>query len=141
MAIFDLAKTTIYDFHYEYMDPIFDNDCTLLYTDKDSLIYEIRNRDYDIVLDNDILTKKPKGSSSVIKNKKINFEDYVQCFENYICKNVSQNLIKSDKHRVFSITQNKLALRPHDDKLYFIAISYETLPWGRYSIMDVDMLP
>ncbi|KAJ8935737.1 hypothetical protein NQ318_010587 [Aromia moschata] len=76
----------------------------------------------DIVLDNDILTIKAKG-------------------ENYICKNVSQNLIKSDKHRVFSITQNKLALRPHDDKLYFIAISYETLPWGRYSIMDVDMLP
>nr|XP_023020607.1 uncharacterized protein LOC111509150 [Leptinotarsa decemlineata] len=45
MAILDLAKTTIYNFHYEYMKNTFGDDCTVLYTDTDSLIYEIMNQD------------------------------------------------------------------------------------------------
>lgn len=41
MCILDLAKTTLYDFHYGYMAPQFKSDCTVCYTDTDSLIYEV----------------------------------------------------------------------------------------------------
>ncbi|XP_074035421.1 uncharacterized protein [Leptinotarsa decemlineata] len=49
-AILDLAKTTIYDFHYGYMRLRFGDNCVILYTDTDSLIYEICNQDpYEII--------------------------------------------------------------------------------------------
>ncbi|XP_074035974.1 uncharacterized protein [Leptinotarsa decemlineata] len=49
-AILDLTKTTIYDFHYGYMRHRFGNNCVILYTDTDSLIYEICNHDpYEMI--------------------------------------------------------------------------------------------
>lgn len=89
-----------------------------------------------IVLSNIGVTKKAKGvKKSVVKNK-ITFDDYIQCLDNFCEKSVNQNLIKSEKHSVNSITQIKIALSPHDDKRYLIKNSYETLPWGHYTIME-----
>ncbi|KAJ8910221.1 hypothetical protein NQ315_015913 [Exocentrus adspersus] len=193
MCILDLAKTTIYDFHYGYMKPEFDDDCSALYTDTDSLIYEIRNRDpYEIIrrdchlrfdtsdypanngynipqvnkkvlgmmkdefngtpielfvgLRSKMYTVKRAGSSSnnikkvkgikksVIKNV-ITLEDYLECVDNFKEKVITQNLIKSEKYQVYSMMQEKIALSPHDDKRYLTEGSYDTLPWGHYSII------
>jgi len=53
-------------------------------------------------------------------------------------KSISQNLIRSKKHIVYSETQNKIALSPHDDKRYLIKNSYNTLAWGHHGIMDCE---
>ena len=43
VAILELAKLHMYDFHYNEMKPLFGKDLHLLYLDTDSLQYEIDN--------------------------------------------------------------------------------------------------
>ena len=44
-AILDLSKVLMYQFHYEYMQPTYGCNAKLLFTDTDSLCYEIKTND------------------------------------------------------------------------------------------------
>ncbi len=46
MSILDLSKTLMYKFHYDYMKPKYSNKLNLLFTDTDSLCYEIETEDF-----------------------------------------------------------------------------------------------
>ncbi|KYN29139.1 hypothetical protein ALC57_01430 [Trachymyrmex cornetzi] len=41
MCILDISKVCLYEFHHEYMSPMFQDKCKIMYTDTDSLIYRI----------------------------------------------------------------------------------------------------
>ena len=52
-AILDLSKTLMFDFHYNYIKDKYNNKSELLFTDTDSLMYQIKTKDFykDILKD------------------------------------------------------------------------------------------
>ncbi|KYN23183.1 hypothetical protein ALC57_04403 [Trachymyrmex cornetzi] len=41
MCILDISEVCLYEFHYDYMLPLFHDKCKIMYTDTDSLIYRV----------------------------------------------------------------------------------------------------
>ena len=71
MSILDISKTLIYDFHYKYMIPKFKENQQLLFTDTDSLCYEITKVDFYKEIKPDINSKF--DTSDLDKNNKFGF--------------------------------------------------------------------
>ena len=87
MCILDISKTLMYDFHYGYIKPKFGEKAELLFTDTDSLMYEIETEDFykDISPDvrtmfdtSDYPSKHPSGIETGVNKKVIGlFKDEV----------------------------------------------------------------
>ncbi|XP_066157591.1 uncharacterized protein [Euwallacea fornicatus] len=194
MAILDLSKIYMYDFHYEYMLPKMGVDrCKLMYMDTDSFIYELccndvyeeiikrdltkfdtsdyptnnpynipptnkkvlglmkdeangkiishfvglRSKMYSFKIQDGKVTKKAKGVKHTIVRNKLTFNDYVECLKNFKITSVTQRSIRSYNHEIYSVEQNKIALNPYDDKRQILSNSFDTLPYGHYSLSNI----
>ena len=56
-AILDLSKTLMFDFHYNYIKDKYNNKAELLFTDTDSLMYQIQTEDFYKDISNDVESK------------------------------------------------------------------------------------
>src|ERR1043165_6262448 len=79
MCILDLSKTLMFDFHYNCIKAKYDDRAKLLFTDTDSLAYEIKTQDFYVDIAPDVRDRfdtsdYPKGHPSGIEtgvNKKV----------------------------------------------------------------------
>lgn len=80
--------------------------------------------------------KKAKGVKSYVLKKSITFDDYVKCLRENCIISKTQNTIRSVRHAVYTISQNKIALNAADDKRKILDCGIETLPYGHFELMQ-----
>ncbi|KAK5648123.1 hypothetical protein RI129_003015 [Pyrocoelia pectoralis] len=88
----------------------------------------LRAKMYAYTVDGKVV-KKSKGSTAA-SVKQITISDYKNAlFDSEVMKQY-QHLIRSKKHEVFTIKQNKVILSPYDDKRIILFNCTNTRPWG-----------
>ena len=79
--------------------------------------------------------KKTKGVKKNVVKKVISHQDYVDClFEERKFMHTMQT-IRSFKHQLYTIKQNKVSLSSYDDKRYLIDDGVSSLPYGHFSLL------
>ena len=184
-AILDLSKLLMFDFHYNFIQKKYSyKKAELLFTDTDSLMYELKTDDFYDDIKDDIKTrfdtseyspnhksgiltgvnkkviglfkdevagrqitkfvglrpklysfkieesntnKKCKGIKKNVVKKGIDFEDYVDCLKTGKKQMRKMNIIRSEKHEIYSKEVNKLALSAEDDKRILCKDKVKTL--------------
>ncbi|XP_018365191.1 PREDICTED: uncharacterized protein LOC108762616 [Trachymyrmex cornetzi] len=103
MCILEISKIRLYEFHYEYIMPLYPDKCKILYTDTDSLIYlleylmkdenngemmtefiGLRAKMYALKVIGSSDKKRIKGVKKNIVAKPITFDDYMRCLNDVI---------------------------------------------------------
>ena len=96
LSILDLSKTIMYEFHYGYIKAKYGDKASLLYTDTDSLVYEIETEDFYKDISADVMDRfdtsnyKPNHPSGIPTgcNKKVlgKFKDEKggECIEEFV---------------------------------------------------------
>ncbi|XP_043476524.1 uncharacterized protein LOC122509733 [Leptopilina heterotoma] len=100
----------------------------------------LRSKLYAFKLWGDEEAKKKAKGVKYSTLKKIGFDDFKHTLnenENLIR---SQHFIRSKKHEVFTVKQNKIALSWQDDKRILIPGKTDTFPWGyqQHEPMEID---
>jgi hypothetical protein len=102
-----------------------------------ALKIEIPDRLKEFAIKNKIKTEKKtaKGISQHVKNKKMFFDDYLKPLEDENnVQSIIQNSFKIEKHKIYSIEQQKKSLSAFDDKKYILDDGITTLAYGHYKI-------
>ena len=197
-SVLDLSKLHMYNFHYDFIKPKYNDKAKLLFTDTDSLTYHIKTDDLykDMVDDKELfdfsdyktnILKDAKGNETVTienkdENKKVvgKFKDETmstpinefiglrskmyaldingktkstakginksvketKIFQNYKDalfkidepQSVTQNSFRVNKHKIYSIKQEKKSLGAFDDKKFIKSDGISTLAFGHYKI-------
>ena len=76
MSILDISKTLMYEFHYDYIKPKYGDRAKLLFTDTDSLCYEINTEDFYKDIAEDVesrfdTSEYPKDHPSIAQGFKV----------------------------------------------------------------------
>ena len=93
----------------------------------------LRAKMYSLEYENSAMTKA-KGVKRYVIKKQLKHSDYRDCL--FECREFlhQMNSIRSQRHVIYSMRQNKTTLSAYDDKRYILDDSITTLPYGHYKI-------
>ena len=79
--------------------------------------------------------KKEKGVKNDVVKKDISHQDYVDClFEERKIMHTMQ-IIRSFKHQLYTIKQNKVSRNPYNNKRYLMDDGVRSLPYRHFSLL------
>lgn len=78
--------------------------------------------------------KKAKGVKKYVANQNMSHDDYRDCLFDSTEYLHAMNSIRSQKHVLYSIRQNKKTLSAYDDKRYMLDDGITTIPYVQYSL-------
>lgn len=79
--------------------------------------------------------KKAKGVKKNVLKNNISFDDYFNCIKNNCVEMRKQFSFRSKNHNIYTISMDKIALNPFDDKRYIIKPDcIDTLAWGHQKL-------
>ncbi|KAG8233740.1 hypothetical protein J437_LFUL003810 [Ladona fulva] len=94
----------------------------------------LRSKLYSFKVEGGKEKKKAKGITKAVKEKSLNFDDYVRCLHEKLTEFRKMNVIRSKKHELYTMQMNKVMLNAFDDKRYICEDGINTLAWGHYKI-------
>lgn len=84
--------------------------------------------------------KKAKGVKKNVLKSTVSFDDYLNCIKNNCIEIRKQFSIRSKLHNIYTISMQKIALNPFDDKRCIIKPDgINTLAWGHYTLDSEKM--
>lgn len=84
--------------------------------------------------------KKAKGVKKSVLENHVSFDDYYNCVKENCIELRKQYSIRSRKHNLYTISMQKIALNPFDDKRCIIKPEcIDTLAWGHYKLTAEKM--
>lgn len=157
-CVLDLSKLKMYDFHYNYMLPKFQNKLSLNYMDTDSFIYSIRVNDLYADIREDVemrfdtseyplelaekykiqrCNKKVLGMMKDENNGKIMTEFIGLRAKMYSLRTEDGGCVKKAKlHKLYTQKITKVALSADDVKRFIKSDNINTYAWGHYKIVN-----
>ena len=123
MCILDLSKTLIYDFHYNYIKQKYEDKAKLLFTNTDSLMYEIQTENFykDISTDvkhrfdtSDYCSNHPSDISSKLNKRTIGMfkdevgGDFIDEFVELRAKLYSYEILENEKRKEKNVKNVRL---------------------------------
>lgn len=97
-----------------------------------SKCYALRSMNKDVKKN---VMKRAKGVKKNVLKNTVSFEDYYNCIKENCIEIRKQYSIRSKNHNVYTISMQKIALNPFDDKRCLIKPDcIDSLAWGHYKI-------
>ena len=90
----------------------------------------LRAKAYSYRLDDDAENKKAKVTKKCIVKRELTFKNYVDCLFNGEVIKRSQQIFRSNHHRIYTEEVNKIALSSNDDKRIQTFDKVTTYPYG-----------
>ena len=136
------ADKHLFDFSgYEKESPFYNNENKkVIGKTKDELSGEVieefvglRAKRYSLKTKKEKMKKAKEVKKNVVK-KDISHQDYVDfLFEERKFMHTTRT-IRSFKHQLYTIKQNKVSFSPYDDKRYWMDDRVSSLPYGHFSL-------
>ncbi len=74
-------------------------------------------------IDQEVANKRAKGRKKCVVQQRLTHDSYIEVLYGHKAEMISMNMLRSQKHQIYTVTVNKIGLSAFDDKRYLLNAS------------------